>query len=64
MIFQRFSQINKSRKRQNLYSKNVVLKHIILYVYYVDLLMWSLKKLDFPFDNTSGLYFSRLTGLL
>jgi len=49
MIFQRFGQINKKRKGQNLYSKKIVLKHTILYVYYIDLLIWSPKKLYFLF---------------
>ena len=60
MIFQRFNQINKKRKRQNIYSKNFVLKHTILYVYCVDLLMQSLKKLDFPFYNFSIIYYDFL----
>ena len=47
MIFQIFSQINKKIKRQNLYSKNFILKHTILYIYCVDLLMWSLIKFHF-----------------
>lgn len=47
MIFQRFSQINKKRKGQNLYSKNFVLKHVISYVYYVKSTYVESKKIGF-----------------
>jgi hypothetical protein len=60
MIFQRFSQINKKRKRQKLHSKNFVLKHTILYVHCVDLLIWSAAKLDFPFYKFSVIYYDFL----
>ena len=52
MIFHKFSQIKK-RQRQNLRSKNFILKHIILYVQCVDLLMWSPIKLNFSFYGFS-----------
>jgi hypothetical protein len=57
MIFQRFSQINKKRKRENLHSKNFVLKYTILYIHCVDLLMWSATKLNFPFYDFSVIYY-------
>jgi hypothetical protein len=38
----------------------LVLKHIILYVHYVDLLMWSLTKLDFLFYECSMIYYDFL----
>jgi hypothetical protein len=40
-----FSVINLN----NSYNKNFVLKYTILYIYCVDILMWSPTKLDFPF---------------
>jgi hypothetical protein len=36
---------------------NFVLKRTILYVHYVDLLMWSLTKLDFLFYDFSVIYY-------
>jgi len=60
MIFQNLAKINKKRKRQNLYSKNFVLKHIILYVHCVDLLTWSPTKLDFLFYDFIMIYYDFL----
>ena len=39
-----------------LQQKNI-LKHTILYVHCVDLLIWSLKQLDFPFYHFSVIYY-------
>jgi len=55
-IFQISSQINK--KKRNISSKNFVLKHTILYIHYVDLLMWSITKLNFLFYNFSMIYYN------
>jgi hypothetical protein len=44
-----FSVINLN----NLYNKNFILKHTILYIHCVDILMWSPIKLDFPFFKDS-----------
>ena len=38
-------------------TEKVVLKHTILYIHCVDLLMWSLTKLDFPFYDFSIIYY-------
>jgi hypothetical protein len=43
-----------------IYSKNFVLKHIILYVHCVDLLIGSQTKLDFLFYNFSVIYYDFL----
>ena len=37
-----------------------ILKHTILYIYCVDLLMWSPTKLDFLFYNFSMIYYDFL----
>jgi len=56
-FFKYLAKINKKRKRQNLYSKNLVLNHTILYVHCVDLLMWSPTELDFIFYIFSMIYY-------
>ena len=56
MIFHRFSQINKKEKDKTFVAKNFILKHIILYVQCVDLLLWSLTKLNFSFYDFSMIY--------
>jgi len=61
MIYYNFSKIwpNKLKKKKikTFYSKTFVLKHTILYVYSIDLLMWSPKNLDFLFYNFSMDYY-------
>ena len=42
-----------------LQQKNI-LKHTILYVHCVDLLIWSLTQLDFPFYDFSVIYYDFL----
>ena len=37
--------------------KKFVLKHTVLYIHYVDLLMWSPTKLDFSFYDFSMIYY-------
>ena len=37
--------------------KKFVLKHTVLYIHCVDLLMWSLIKLDFSFYDFSMIYY-------
>jgi hypothetical protein len=39
------------------YSKKYILKYTILYVYCVDLLIWSLTQLDFLFYDFSVIYY-------
>jgi hypothetical protein len=41
----------------NSYNKNFVLKHTILYIYCVDILMWSPTKLDFLFYDFFVIYY-------
>jgi hypothetical protein len=36
--------------------KKIVLKHSILYVHWVDLLIWNLTQFDFPFYDFSVIY--------
>jgi hypothetical protein len=60
VIYYDFSKIQPNklkRKRQNLHRKKFVPKHTILYVHYVDLLMWSATKLDFLFYDLSVIYY-------
>jgi hypothetical protein len=51
-IFYSYEEKYKSKAMQ----KNV-LKHSILYVHCVDLLIWSLTQLDFPFYDFSMIYY-------
>jgi len=58
-FFKYLAKININKKTKS-FSKNFILKHIILYVHCVDILMWNPKKLDFVFYDFYVIYYDFL----
>ena len=56
VCFSTFFYSYKEKHRSKTIAKNI-LKHAILYVQCVDLLIWSLTQLDFPFYDFSVIYY-------